>query len=418
MTLLASNLPADPLALSAHDAVELAKATSLDFYSQSLALDAAHRDLENSWNLFLPGVSVGATAKYGDSLLIKNAKPSSQEAFSSSLTAGLRLSLASSIIFDQKNRQTDYRSAEIGEQDAVARLTRDVQKAYYFLVSLKLDIDNKATAVTLASDRVKLASARFNSGMGSELDLLRARMSESNARSSHQRTITDYEKRQASFRRMVGLVPGETFNLSSALEVPANPVKLSSDPNLEGRADLQKASMAVQAAESAITRYVTINRLPLLSIDAAWNYSLTDRKTSKDAYSLSAGLTFNPDAWIPGSRKDLELKRLLDSKERLTLAYEQAKRAAFDEIEALKLDIDFTRDNLTVAEGQISLAERILVRTREAYDRGVATSLELDEAQLAVDSARQSLIALRYQYLSLLIDLGYALNLPWQSLVE
>ena len=47
---------ADPGALSLRDAVNLAVASSPELYAQKLAADAARRDLDNAWNLFLPEI--------------------------------------------------------------------------------------------------------------------------------------------------------------------------------------------------------------------------------------------------------------------------------------------------------------------------------------------------------------------------
>jgi outer membrane protein TolC len=146
--------------------------------------------------------------------------------------------------------------------------------------------------------------------------------------------------------------------------------------------------------------------------------SLADFITARDAFSVSAALSFNADAWIPNSRKDLELTALRETEERLARAYEQARRNARLEVEGLLLDLEQSRAALGVATDQVALSERIYARTREAYERGSATALELEDAQYSVDTARQALVSGRYQYLALLIDLGYALGVDWRTMVR
>lgn len=411
---------ADPLELSVESAVELASQASLELYGQKLAVGSARRDLDNSWNLFLPGISSGLSGKWSDELFTAN-NPATNP-LGSTFSMGTRLTVTTSVLYDLEKRRTDHQSALLGEREVKARLVRDVEKAYFQLVSLQLELENKARAITLAEERRRLALVRFERGLGSELDALRAQMSELNARSTHKKAVSDYDKRQAAFRRLLGLAADAPLKLTTALEAPSGVPFTASDELvtslLDDRADLAKARLSREAAATATARYAAENRLPLVTLDASWNLGVADLKTARDPFSLSATLSFNADAWIPGSRKDLELRARRETETRLALGYEQTRRTALDEVEALRLDLEFARNSLELASGQISLAERIATRARDAWERGSATALELEAAQYDVDAARQALIASQYQYLSLLIDLGYALNTDWRNLYK
>lgn len=409
-------IAAEPVVVSVEAAIEMASRASVELYGQQLAVASAQRDLDNGWNIFLPGVSAGLSGRIGDELFTPNSPATNL--FGSTLSLGTRLTVTTSVLHDLQNRRTAYRSALLGEQELKARISRDVQKAYFQLASLRLDLDNKAKAIALAEERRRLADLRFTRGLGSELDALRAQMSELNARSAHKRAVADYDKRQAAFRRLLGIAAGDQLDLSTALDVPAGFTAIGIEAMIDARIDLAKASLARDVAAAATARYFNLNRLPLVTLDAGWNFSLTDFETMRDNFFISAGLTFNADAWIPGSRKDVELQILREAEGKLALSYDQARRSALDEVEALRLDIEFARGGLELAGGQISLAERIAARAREAWERGSATALELEAALYDVDAARQALIASQYQYLSLLIDLGYALNADWRTLVR
>ncbi|PKL24019.1 MAG: hypothetical protein CVV47_12205 [Spirochaetae bacterium HGW-Spirochaetae-3] len=420
MALGAARLHADPMALSVGDAVDLALGASLEAYGLELAALEARRSLDNRWNLFLPALSAGASAKLGDRLLTDTPLGSSTDGLDTTLTLGTRLSLANGLPFDLEERRAAATAAELAAADARARVARDAQKAYFLLASLEQDLANKARATGLAEERSGLAALRFDRGLGSELDSLRAQLSERNARAAYEKALADYEKRKAAFRRRLGLEAGVQLTLSTPLTAPAlsDDAEGAGDAPIEGRYDVRKAGLAMKAAATATARYVAVYRLPLVTLDASWNFSLTDPASARDAYSVGAGLAFNADAWIPNSRRDLELRVLRETETRLAMTYAQAKRDARDEIAALRIDIGSARSAIALAEGQESLAVRILARAREAYERGSATVLELEDARLAADSATQSLIASRYQYLSLIIDLGYALGVDWRELVR
>jgi len=183
-----------------------------------------------------------------------------------------------------------------------------------------------------------------------------------------------------------------------------------------GRRELIGPFNRFGAAETM--RWFESHGVPLVTLEADWSFKATAITALRDTLSLSAGLSFNPDAWIPNSRKDLELLALKETEARLAQKLVQDRRNARDEVDTVLLDLELAKNGLALAEGQVSLSERIYARTKEAWERGSATGLELEDAQYAVDSARQSLISSRYQYLSLILDLGYALNVDWRTLAR
>lgn len=133
-------------------------------------------------------------------------------------------------------------------------------------------------------------------------------------------------------------------------------------------------------------------------------------------HSLYITLRLTHDAWIPGSSRDLSYRRVLDDRAKLDLDLRAALRQAEDELVALRADLDLAMNAAANAERQLSLAERIRSRTRELYERGSATLLELEDAEQGVETALQTVLSRRYQLISLFIDLGLALNLPWREL--
>jgi outer membrane protein TolC len=423
LVLLFAPVPAiaEPLELSVEEAVKRALQSSLDVFGQAQAVAAALRNLESRWNLFLPGISAGATARWSDDLLIEpslRAGTVAPDPFSTSLSVGASLSVATGVLFDLEDRRIGYQSAVLSEREVRSRLVRDVEKAYFLLVSLEQDLSNKERAVTLAGDRLRLATYRFESGLGSELDLLRARMSGQTARSTHEKAVADYHKRLAAFKRLVGLDGSAALRLSTGLDLRLSDVEADVDKLIEDRTDLGKSRLAMSNAATAIDRFVAAYRLPVLKFDVSYNLSLADFETATDRLVLSAGLSFNADSWIPNSRRDLELRALRENQERLGQKYAEDRRNALDAVELLFLDLELAGKALVLAEDQVSLALRIYEGTSAAYDRGLATALQLETDSSSVDGARQSLIASRYQYLSLLMDLGYELDIDWRSLFQ
>jgi outer membrane protein TolC len=417
--LVPTSLWAAPLELSVDQAVELALGSSLDIFGQGQAVASALRNLENRWNLFLPGISAGATARWSDDLFLETSvRPGATAAdpFSTSVSLGTSLSITTGVFFDLEDRRTGYHSAVLTEREARSKLVRDTEKAYFMLVSLELDLENKERAIALAGDRLRLASYRFETGLGSELELLRARLSEQTTRSTHEKAVADYRKRQAAFKRQLGLDASVPIRLTTSLEFPASSLELDLEGLIDGRADLGKARLGLATTALAIERFKAAYRLPVLKFDASYNFSVADFETASDRVVLAASLSFNADSWIPNSRRNLELRSLRESQERLGLKYEQDRRNALDTVNALLLDLELAGKGLLLSDAQVQLAERIYEGTQAAYERGMAIASQLESDGAAVANARQSLIASRYQYLALLIDLGYELDTDWRTL--
>jgi outer membrane protein TolC len=422
--LLAVVLPAsawaEPLSLSVDEAVELALKSSLEVYGQSQAVGAALRNLENRWNLFLPGISLGAIARWSDSLLIEAAPVrtggAAADPFSSTLSFGTSLSVTTGVLFDLEDRRNGYHSAVLSERETTAKVIREVHKAYFKLVSQKQELANKERAILLAAERLKLANFRFERGLGPELELLRARLTEQTARSGYEKALAEQQKRQAAFKRLIGIEADVDLAFSSELDFSLTAPEVDIEKLVDGRADLGKARLAVSNAETNLDRSFAAYRLPALKLDASYNVGLADFETGSDRLVLSATFSLNADAWIPNSRRDLELQLLRETQERLVRKHEQDRRNILEAVGALVQDLELAGRSLVLVEAQVKLAERIYEGTRAAYERGMATALQLETDSAAVDTARQAFVSSRYEYLVLLIDLGYELDSDWRTL--
>ncbi|HAE21194.1 MAG TPA: hypothetical protein DCG47_02570 [Spirochaetaceae bacterium] len=407
------------LELSAEGAVALALSQGGELYVQAYATSAARRDAENAWNAFLPSFTLSAQARLSDELFFPlPPKPGDTGPLSTTLSAGVQLSLGSATPFDIKKRDDDLRSAQLREDEAKARLAIAVEKAYWSIVAMEQDVSNKDRALGLAVDRLRAAARRYELGLGSELDRLRAELSAETARAALAQARADQNKRLAAFKRQLGLPSNVALSLSGRLDVRPIALRAPEAPALERRYDIARLSLGVSAAEAQRLRSLATVKAPSLELSAAWSYSMAelDASTQRDSYALSAGLRFNVDSWIPGSSRDLSYKRLLDDVVKLNLDLRAALRQAEDEIAGLKADLELALASAANAERQLFLSERIRDRTRELYERGGATLLELEDAEYALEGAQQVLLSRRYQLIGLFLDLGYALNLPWRSL--
>jgi outer membrane protein TolC len=112
-----------------------------------------------------------------------------------------------------------------------------------------------------------------------------------------------------------------------------------------------------------------------------------------DGLSISAGVSFNADAWIPGSQKDLAYTALAEARDQHAVEYDRMLKSAREKVDDLLVDLSLRMNELRLTEARLSLAERIHTQTAEAYSRGSATLLSLDDAQNKVGLQRQALVS-------------------------
>jgi outer membrane protein len=85
-------------------------------------------------------------------------------------------------------------------------ITLEAEQAYWALQEAQERIIAAAKLVEQAEQNLKLAEARYNSGVGSAIEITDAQVSRSNARITHIQAVYDYNSSLVRLRRAVGLV--------------------------------------------------------------------------------------------------------------------------------------------------------------------------------------------------------------------
>ena len=412
-------LQAEPLGLSLDEAMELAVANSQVIHDQENVVAKALRNMDNSWNLYLPGVTADLIASYKDSIFYPSQTSRSVSPLSTSLKMDIKLSLDTKSLFERKKRGDDYATALLLAQEVQRKFVMGAEKDYFSLVASSLDVNNSLRTLDLDEELYRQTKVRFERGLEPELSLLNADLKLQGTRTAVMSSQAAYDKKAMAFRRLIGLEPQIMFTLTTPLAFTELDGKNIEDllRAIEARLDLEIKRMAIEASTVAINRYHAITRLPLLSLGSSLSYGLSDFSVPSDGFSISAGVSFGVDAWIPGSQKDLAYRLLLEEREQQVVEYDRMLEAAKEKVEDLTIDLSLKINDLRLTEAKLALAERIHAQTRTAYDRGTVTLYTLDDAQNKVEVQRQALVSTKLAYLQLVIDIGYALGVDWRSLI-
>lgn len=289
------------------------------------------------------------------------------------------------------------------------RVAAQVARAYLAAVKADTDVDTAQANVELALALLKQANNEKQAGTGTGIEITRAKVQLANDR---QRLVEAQNARRAAHLR---LLKAMSMRLDTELKltdrmayVPVEPETLEQARKaaLEGRPDL-KAQQEREANARMSADAVKMERLP--SVGAFADYG-----------SLGTGLdnalptrTYGVSVRVPifdGGRRDA---RRAES----ASAYRAEKARTNDLKEQIELDVRLALDALQasddevkVAQEGLGLAENELAQARRRYDAGVATGVEVTDAQTRLERAKENSTSAVYNFNVARIDLAQALG--------
>jgi len=286
-----------------------------------------------------------------------------------------------------------------------------VAKAYLAALRTDADVEAYQANVALAEAVLKQSDNQKSAGTGTGIEVTRAKVLLSNEKqrllaAQHERT-----KAYLQLLRVMGLNLATTLELTDKLTYePTDPVSVEQARSeaLKNRPDI-KAQTEREAAARLNAHAVKFERLP--SIVAFADYGTTG--TNSDIVSLLPTRDYGIAIRIPifdGGRRDARRAETASQ-------FRQERVRTNDIHEQIELEIRTALDSLHSAEEQFKVAEEgltlsdsELTQARRRYAAGVASSLEVTDAQTRLDRARDNRIAALFGYNVARIDLGKAMG--------
>jgi outer membrane protein TolC len=316
-----------------------------------------------------------------------------------------------------------YQAAKAGvgaartEIDASAdQVAAQVAKAYLAALRADADVETSRANIVLAAALVKQAENLKSAGTGTGIEVTRARVQLSNER---QRLLNAENQRQAARLR---LLRGMNLRLDTPIEladkltfIPVDRETIEKAGRLaqETRADL-KAQIQRESSARLSSNSVRLERLPSLAFVADYGTIGTGPDSALPTR------TFGVAAKIPifdGGRRDARRAQAASE-------YRAERIRTQDLRDQIALEVRLALDALRSAEEQVkvaaeglALAENELNQARRRYDAGVATSLEVTDAQTRLARARDNQTAALFLHAEARVDLGKATG-TLRSMIE
>jgi outer membrane protein TolC len=274
------------------------------------------------------------------------------------------------------------------------------------LVAGNLYLQSLAAAARVTSAEAQLGTAQAifeqathlkESGIVAGIEVLRAEVQLGSERQRATAARNDLEKSKLQLARVIGLPAGQAITLSDELPFVPFP-EMSLEAALEraykSRPDYLAAQERLRAAE-ADRRAAAGERMPSLRVSADYGRIGLTPADAEATYSLSG--TVN----IPIFNGGRTHGRIIETESDLRLRRSELDdlKAAIDfDIRSAFLDLRSSSEQLEVATRSRELASQQLTQARDRFSAGVASNIEVVQAQEAVATSSEQYIGALYNF--------------------
>jgi outer membrane protein TolC len=287
-----------------------------------------------------------------------------------------------------------------------ARLTFKSARDYVIHVAGNLYVQALAASARVDAARAQQQTAQAlytqaldlkQAGMIAGIDVVRAEV-QLNAQTQRATSATnEFEKAKLQLARVIGLPLGQAFTLDANLpDLPNADMSLDEAVNLayRSRPDYQAALERVHAAESS--RQAALGEaLPSILVNADYGDIGLSPRDARGTFTVAGAV--NIPIFQGGRTRGRLLEADADLRNRRAEA-DDLKASIYYEVRAAFLDVDATALQLSVAGKARDLAGQQLAQARDRFAAGIASNIEVVQAQDAVAVATEQFIAAQYGY--------------------
>ncbi|MDR0456341.1 MAG: TolC family protein [Treponema sp.] len=434
------------LRLSPDEAVERAFKNNLSLESARVTGATKKRASDYSWNQFIPSVTVsGSMIMDNEKSTISGMAPVEIPGFSpihgvvpysidapqwhvaGSIQASLNISIA---MFENMRRlRLDYEGGMVSYEKARSQLERDVRKAYNNMLLLRENINLLKESYGAAGRRLEMARANYRAGLAPELTLLQAQVAVENMKPTIDQVENGFRLSMAQFAMFMGMDYDTFFELApvdSETDFVSLDVKEMISKAASGKPDIQELRHSIQMLQSA-RKAQFYSLFPFLNlswnttpafIGDPWKDDWGDSDKWKKSGSLSITLGIRLHSLLPFSPDFQGVKNLDDQIKIANIGLAQLIRGTEIEIYNTVLSLDKTRITTEAQTQTVNLAERAYHLSEEAYHAGLQDQLQVHNAGLELKQAKVSMLEQQFNYLNGLLDLEYAIGVPFGTLTS
>jgi outer membrane protein TolC len=291
-----------------------------------------------------------------------------------------------------------------------AQVLLATDRAYFTTLATRAKRTIAESALAVAIELLRAAHVRLENGQVASSDVAKLELEAANARTALSDADADAAIARNDLAILVGL-PADGFDLQPLASGPGAPDKYPPEENLIAEAlrrpDVRRLEADVRATEAAVG-LAHGARLPQVSAEAAGGYDSLDFPDRRNV-GWQAGVAVTAPLWDWSGLANRErMARFEVEKARKRL--EAAQRAVCAEVGRRYLELKRARDRLLTSAAAQRLAKRNADITRQGYELGLLSSLELITAQRQATAARSEHSAATYDERVATSELDFAMG--------
>ena len=369
-------------------AVASAVKTNISVQQEESQLKQVERKYKHSWNSFLPSVTGRASVSSNGGLTDSSMNSNS---FDTGISATLNLNLGIKQKIDAL--KLSYENGKTSYENAISQLEYEVTAAFYSLLVLENQVKLNEESVQSYKAQYDQTKSKKEKGLASELDLLSAQLNYETAKINLRDAEKSFKNNLSEFLNNVGIAvsEGEVVQLSGTLDdcfalIETIDTNQNIDELVENNSSITSLKTSLRQTELSRTQMINTSFFPSLSLSANVNpYSYAWQNESglegNKTWSVSAGLTFSLDNYLPGSAARDNISDLDDSIENLKLQIENTKSKLKIQISEMINEIELGKDSLENCRLNVELAKKSYQMAEVAFKNGTKDLMSLQNIQ-------------------------------------
>lgn len=386
---------ASRLAIAGYESVKLSEE---DLRQADIAIDKAISQM-------LPTITVdGNYTKYSESETSGgfNVQPDSNSSLNVKLSQSLYSGGKEWSLWRQAKKNTEFSKHRL---DATKEeIILNVSKVYYSVLKAGKTVEIKEAALKRALEQRRVATSRFQVGEVTKAIVLRAEAEVAGAEAEYITAKKDLLVARDRLARFLGI--SESFNVADPNIQPipdANMDKLVS-LSLEKRQDYIQSELGEEIAGEAIN-YAVGNFLPSLKLEGVYSKRDQDPKTTFfNEESIYAGLTLTYPIFEGGLRR-AELNEAKSKKRQAEFKRASLKKDIEIEVREAFHNLEAYNSVIESFKRQVSFAEENYTMVFKQFTYGLATNVDVIDANTTLISSQRNLANAEYDYQVAILEL-------------
>jgi outer membrane protein len=311
-----------------------------------------------------------------------------------------------------------YQGARSGHLRQSQQVLFQVVSKYYEVLLAARSIEIAQDSLKRAQQQQERAQALLDAGMATETDVLRARVLVAQAREQLEQAKNDRQIAREDLALEIGLDELPAGQLQPyEPRMPAEDIQELQRIGLDTRQDLQQARQALQA-EGERVQFQRADLFPKISLHG--QYSHTDQEDifqGEENEDWQASVQLSYPLYTGGERK-AKLQQARSKKRQARASLARLKRQVQTQIRSAYLDIQTREQIVQHLKEEVQAARSNYKQVLAQYEQGLATSVDLIDAQTAFSEAESRLAQSRFGLNLDLMRLQFALGTLQKDLLQ